>query len=176
MKSSAWVPVFRLSLPALLLATGGLAIGCSKEKLNCGNAWPSAAVRFSLLDDRTGAEWFAAPRVFSLDTLQKFNSVNSPVLVDQKVVWGFGLGNDYGLPQSGGDKTLTYYLRLSRTDTDTVEARVVYGAMTEGTCPEGFSYASTVEYRYNGRPAGAYAGSSFYCSGCSKIIAFRKQP
>jgi hypothetical protein len=176
MKTDIPAPHCRLWRPAVLLATAWLATGCAKEKLSCGNAVPTAAVRFGLLDDRTGTEWFAAPRLFSLDTLQKLNGGYSPVLVDQKVVWGFGLGNDYGLPQSGGDKPLTYYLRLSRTDTDTVEAHVSYGALQADACPEGFRYAETVEFRYNGRPAGRYIGSSFYCSGCSKTIAFRKRP
>jgi hypothetical protein len=129
-----------------------------------------------VLDDRTGTEWFAAPRIFSLDTLQKLNSEILPVLADQKVVWGFGLGNDYGLPQSGGERTLTYYLRLSRTDTDTVEARMGYGAQKDDNpCPT-YRYAETVAFRYNGRPAGRFIGSSFYCSGCSSIITFRKRP
>jgi hypothetical protein len=135
-----------------------------------------AAARFSLLDDRTGAEWFAAPRTFSLDTLQTLNGGFSPALADQKLVWSFGLGNADGLPSSGGDKTLTYYLQLSRADTDTVEARIRYGALKEDACPVGFRYAETVEFRYNGRPAGSYIGSSFYCSGCSKVITFRKRP
>ncbi|GAB2871784.1 hypothetical protein GCM10027044_37640 [Hymenobacter ruber] len=152
-----------------------MAVGsCTKEKLNCGNAQPSASLRFHILDDRTGLEWLAAPRAFSLDTLNKLNPSYTALLqADKSIVWsGFSLGNDYGMPAAGGNFTTTYFLRLNPADTDTIRVRVVYGPSSEGEC---FRYAKTVDIDYNGRPAGSFGAAGFYCSGCGPVVAFRKR-
>jgi hypothetical protein len=179
MKSRVLLRSIQHSIGGALFVGTLIASSCTKEKINCGHGYPSAAFRFHLVDDRTGAEWFAAPRSFSLDTLKKLNSSTNqaPVVVDKKVVWsGFGLGNDYTLPKSGGDKSYTYLIRLSATDTDTIDARVIYGALSDDACPVGFRYAEKVEFKYNGRPNGAYITSGFYCGGCATILTFRKRP
>ena len=160
--------------PFCALAIGLTTTGCVKEKVNCGHGVPNAALRFHLIDDRTGLEWLAAPRAFSPDTLKKLNPDYTVSQADKSVVWsGFSLGNDYGVPTSGGDFTTTYLLRLSAADTDTIRAHVVYGDAADSEC---FRYAKTVDFQYNGRPAGTFAGGGFYCSGCGTVVAFRKRP
>jgi hypothetical protein len=150
------------------------ASGCAKEKVNCGHGMPRAELRFHVIDDRTGLEWLAAPRAFSLDTVKKLNPDYTVLQADKSLVWsGFSLGNDYSVPASGGDFTTTYFLRLSATDTDTIRAHVVYGNVSDSEC---FRYAKAVDFQYNGRPAGTFEGGRFYCNGCGTVVAFRKRP
>ena len=161
----------------LLVMIGALALtNCTKEERRCGMGQPSAALRLRIVDDRFGLEWFSAPRLFSLDTLKKLNPIYTLTLVEKSVVWGpLSLGSDGGVPEAGGDETLTHYLRLSSTDVDTVQAHVVYARVLPDVCPKGFRYAKSVDFLYNGKPAGTYDGGSFYCSGCGPVVTFRKR-
>lgn len=170
---------------ALLLA-GALLAGCAKEKVSCGHGVPTPRLRFQIVDDQTGADWFDSPGSLSPDSLQRLNSAIYRYLsisrIDTKVQWAtLFLGQDeYYLPETGGELMDTYLLRLSTTDTDTLEARTQFGRLITDACQHQH-YLQTVELRYNGRVSGMYSASSqpnvgnFYCAGCEPIIALRKR-
>ena len=179
------IPATRFSVRSLLALLCAFAFpwgGCTKEKPNCGHGVPSANFRFHLVDDRTGLEWFTPPRPFSLDTLKKLNGQTFTAIesgqLTRSLVWGgFSLGNDYPLPKSGGDKSYAFFIRLNSTDTDTIEAHVIYGQLAEDACPLGFRYFQSVEFHYNGKPYGPYNNGSFYNgSGSGSPVTFRKRP
>lgn len=162
----------------LLIATMGLIeSSCTKEKVDCGQSIPNGIIRFQLVDDRTGLEWFMPPRPFSLDTLRKLNDQYFTQTGNGLIWSGISLANDYALPNAGGDKTATYFIRLNSKDTDTIQVHTFFGPVSESSC--GYRYAQSVQVRYNGKPNGSYDSNQaggFYCSGCGPILTFRKRP
>ncbi|MDO7847698.1 hypothetical protein Q5H92_15115 [Hymenobacter sp. M29] len=166
-----------------LIAGGLVASGCSKEKVNCGHGFPTNSFRFQVVDERTNSDWFDGPGRPPVDTLKRLN--NNPygiTKIGSQVVWEGGFGNYRALPEGGGDLRNVFLIRVSATDTDTVDVRANFGPLKKSECLPDMHYIQTVEFRYNGRLNDAYdfvgngKKASFLCAGCGTILVFRKRP
>lgn len=158
-----------------------LMAGCTKEKPNCGHGHTTFSLRFKIVDDRTGADWFGQLSPNGLDSLKQLNLPHGPQKVGSQITWGLALDDgEYYLPATGGDLTQTLLLHLSPTDTDTVEAKVPFGPLANDPC-DTYHNLETMELRYNGRLNGRYDrtsgwnGANFVCSGCGSIEVVRKR-
>jgi hypothetical protein len=177
------LPYFRLLDWALLLGTLVLAgSGCTKEKVNCGHGHTTFRLQLRIVDNRTGLDWFGALSAGALDSLQRLNTATPPSRVGTQLQWGpyyLDQGADQ-LPDAGGDLTNRYLLRLSPTDTDTVDATAHFGPLNKGAC-DAHHPLEVVELHYNGRLNGRYGAgnglsdANFTCSGCESVLVFRKQ-
>jgi hypothetical protein len=163
------------------LAIGLAASGCGKEDVNCGHGHTAFNLRFRILDDHNGKEWFAPLSQAGLDSLQRLNPPDGPQRAGTQILWGLSLDKDaYFLPATGGNLTQTLYLHLSPTDTDTVEAKVQFGPLADTPC-DSYHKLEGLELRYNGRLNGRYGyggswnGANFTCSGCGSVEVVRKR-
>ena len=95
---------------------GGLSVGASgcekEEERRCGMGHSPAHMRFQVVDARSGISWPNQP------------TPGTTYLGKQACY----------LPAAGGDLTDTHLLRLSDTDTDTLELRMHFGALITFGC------------------------------------------
>lgn len=151
---------------------------CRKEPVNCGHGFTVGRLSYEIVDGQ-GLDWLARPAAPPLDSLRRFNAADN-VRVGrpaQRVrIGGFQL-NEYGVPAGGGDQRYTQYLRLSRTDTDTVEALVRFGPLNDSKC-QPLHAVQGMEVRYNGRPAGSFSGQDAegYAADWGKVVTLHKIP
>lgn len=171
------MPHFSWLRAAVCISAGGL-VACDKDPVNCGQGFTVTLVSYEIVDGQ-GLDWLARPGSPPIDSLRSMNAANHARVERpaQRVrIGGFQLGED-GVPDAGGDQHYTHYLRLSRTDTDTVEVLVHFGALNHAACQR-FHAVNGMELRYNGRPAGRFTGNDAqgYAADWGKVVVLHKVP
>jgi hypothetical protein len=155
-----------------------MTVACGKEPVNCGHGFTVTRVSYEIVDNQ-GLDWLARPGSPSIDSLRSINYVNHARVERpaQRIrIGGFQLSED-GVPDAGSDQRYTHYLRLSRTDIDTVEVLVHFGALNNSECQR-FHAVNGLELRYNGRPAGSFTGNDAqgYAADWGKVVVMHKIP
>ena len=149
-----------LARTSLLLALVLSMAGCEKEEeRRCGMGRASPYMGFQVVDERNGTPWPSQPYPHKIYLGEKA----------------------YYLPTAGGDLTDTHVLRLSDTDTDTLEVRMHFGALVTFGC-QPINWLERLEIYYNGRANSSYQVATgkmlgeFYCNGCEPVVVLRKRP